>query len=95
MHYIANPVIAEAFKIKSIGPINTDGGRQLILDNESRVTATAEMMARMNPQIDDFWVIQSDGYIYLNPQHVFLRKYSEAVQGPDGEWKRRDKATSA
>ena len=33
------------------------------------------MCARMIPQVGDYWVIQSDGYVYLNPKDVFERKY--------------------
>lgn len=38
--------------------------------------ATAGMLARMNPNVGDYWVIQEDGYVYLNPREVFRRKYS-------------------
>jgi hypothetical protein len=82
MRYVANPVIVEAFKISSVG----DGkdraksmGIALILENGNCVTATPEMVARMLPQVGDYWVIQSDGYIYLNPKDVFERKYRPAA----------------
>jgi len=32
----------------------------------------------MEPKIGDYWVIRSDGYIYLNPKTVFERKHSPA-----------------
>lgn len=85
MKYIAKPVEVEAHVIKDIvavadiGPI---GGRSTgvayVLDNGETVTATPEMTARMTPAIGDYWVIQSDGYIYLNPKDVFERKYAPA-----------------
>ncbi len=91
MKYQANPVIVEAHEIVSVGPISfeprgpaedlvSDGSRHLALRNGENVVATAEMLARMTPEPGDFWVIQSDGYIYLNPKAVFERKYS-LVQG--------------
>lgn len=79
--YIANPVEVEAHKIVGIGEPQPHGGikhwkMELALDNGQNVTATAEMMARHIPEEGDYWVIQSDGYIYLNPKSVFERKYS-------------------
>lgn len=80
MKYRANPVIVDAFKIVSImggqNEPNVGPTYSLELDSGSIVTATAEMCARMSPTVGDYWVIQSDGYIYLNPKDVFERKYS-------------------
>ncbi len=79
MKYSANPVIVEAHRIVSVGhmrPIDMAGGRRLTLENGEAVIASAEMLARMNPAVGDYWVIQSDGYVYLNPKDVFERKYS-------------------
>lgn len=53
-------------------------GLGLELENGKVVTATPEMTSRMTPVVGDYWVIQSDGYIYLNPKAVFERKYSPA-----------------
>lgn len=76
MKYIANPVEVEAYTIADVGQAASDGSRVLVLDGaKNPVTATAEMMSRMGPKIGDYWVIQSDGYIYLNPKDVFERKY--------------------
>jgi len=75
MKYIANPVVVDAFKIKYMQP-KFDGGIPLILDNDIQVIATNEMISRMIPCVGDYWVIQSDGYTYLNPAEVFERKYS-------------------
>lgn len=81
MKYIANPVEVDAFKITHVGPIADRGGdfRILTLEDGKLVQADKEMMARMTPQVGDYWVIQSDGYIYLNPRDVFLRKYRPKV----------------
>lgn len=50
-------------------------GLGLELEGGKIVTAKPEMTSRMTPVIGDYWVIQSDGYIYLNPKEVFERKY--------------------
>lgn len=74
MKCIANPVQVEAHKIVSTS--NPDNnGMNLALENGQNVHATVEMLARMMPVPGDYWVIQADGYIYLNPKEVFERKY--------------------
>jgi hypothetical protein len=81
--YQANPVIVDAFKIVSVQktpPSDPPLARHLALDDGSNVVATPEMMSRMEPKAGDYWVIQSDGYIYLNPKDVFERKYSPVNQ---------------
>jgi hypothetical protein len=79
LKYIANPVEVDAFKILSMGPKCMIEGQidaiMLAIDNGESVIATAEMTSRMTPKPGDYWVIQSDGYIYLNPKEVFERKY--------------------
>lgn len=78
MKYRANPVEVDAFVILGITP-KLDGEilyHELKLDNGQRVRADGPLLARMTPQIGDYWVIQSDGYVYLNPKAVFERKYS-------------------
>lgn len=77
--YVANPVIVEASKIVSVGDViqaDPPLPLNLVLENGENVVATPEMQSRMIPRPGDYWVIQSDGYIYLNPADVFLRKYS-------------------
>lgn len=76
MEYIANPVKVKAFKIVRLGMEILDQGIVCHLDNGGEVIATKEMTARMFPQIGDYWVMQEDGYVYLNPKEVFERKYS-------------------
>jgi hypothetical protein len=77
MKYIANPVEVDAFKIVKIVEENERFGLVLELEGlAANVLATKEMMSRMTPVAGDYWVIQSDGYIYLNPKEVFERKYS-------------------
>jgi hypothetical protein len=74
MKYVANPVEVDAYRIVLVTPVPGDG-LKLDLDNTEQVFPTAEMMSRMTPKEGDYWVIQSDGYIYLNPKDVFERKY--------------------
>ena len=87
MRYIARPVEVEAHKITDIravvdltpaqkSALGTHTGIALVLENGEIVQATPEMTARMAPKIGDYWVIQQDGYIYLNPKEVFERKYA-------------------
>lgn len=75
MEYVANPVIVTAHKIIQI---KHDLGKlpYLILDNLVSKIPTKEMLARIKVRVGDYWVIQSDGYEYLNPKEVFERKYS-------------------
>jgi hypothetical protein len=75
MKYIANPVEVDAEIIVSVGPIQKDGGMHLALQNGLNFSADKGMISRYIPQEGDYWVKQSDGYIYLNPKAVFERKY--------------------
>ncbi len=86
MKYQANPVIVDAFAIVEVrnradrDPFRSPvSGIYLVLENGESVDPTKEMMARMAPNVGDYWVIQSDGYIYLNPKDVFERKYSKVL----------------
>jgi hypothetical protein len=83
MKYRANPVEVEAFKITQVYPIADQGGgfQVLKLEDGNLVQADKGMIARMSPQVGDYWVIQSDGYVYLNPKAVFERKYSPIETG--------------
>lgn len=91
--YVARPVEVEAFRIAKIEDLQVtvreavSGSNFLVefgiahillLENGERVQATEAMQARMTPAVGDYWVIQSDGYIYLNPNDVFERKYRPA-----------------
>jgi hypothetical protein len=78
--YQANPVIVDAEEIVSVGDVLGDGSVHLALRNGANFTADAGMIARMKPVAGDYWVKQSDGYVYLNPKEVFERKYSPLTQ---------------
>ena len=86
MRYIANPIEVDAFKITEVGPAadQSCNERVLTLEGGKMVIADPSMMSRMTPEVGDYWVIQSDGYVYLNPKCVFERKYSPATTGSDG-----------
>lgn len=75
MKYQANPILVDAYRIVDIGPLQVEGNL-LILEDGAREWATREMTARMTPKVGDYFVIQKDGYAYLNPQDVFERKYT-------------------
>lgn len=75
--YRANPVEVDAWKITDVGPVNAKGNRVCFSgDRDVFHLATPEQMARMTPNIGDYVVTQSDGYVYLNPKEVFERKYA-------------------
>lgn len=74
MRYRANPIVVEAYRIRQVL------GETLILENGDHVVPTKAMKARIEPKVGDFWVIQSDGYVYLNPRDVFERKYTPEPQ---------------
>ena len=82
MKYIAKPVEVDAFKIVSIGAPDEAGSLTVEIDGvyqgHDTVHCTQAMLARMKPQLGDYVVIQSDGYVYLNPKDVFERKYRPA-----------------
>ena len=75
MRYKANPVIVDAFKIVSVGSVDPLCGVNVATDDGLSRYATAAMLSRYVPTADDYWVIQEDGYEYLNPKAVFERKY--------------------
>jgi hypothetical protein len=76
MKYVANPVEVDAYVIKAVKKYLGDDNHYLTLaEIEKEVTATPAMTSRMLPVPGDYWVIQADGYEYINPKAVFERKY--------------------
>lgn len=74
--YVANPVEVDAFVIMEVKPMpESQNCFKLLLDDGRVVEPDGGMVARMTPRAGDYWVVQSDGYIYLNPKDVFERKY--------------------
>lgn len=82
MKYIANPIIVDAFVISETSDREDDNGVDVTLDNGEIKHADSSMTARMSPVAGDYWVIQEDGYAYLNPKGVFEKKYSLVVNSP-------------
>lgn len=78
MKYIANPVEADAYVIEKISPIIDSSKMELKLSEIGVRFATPAMIARYTPTVGDYFVIQEDGYVYLNPKSVFERKYRPA-----------------
>jgi hypothetical protein len=74
--HVANPVHVNASPICNIGEPNGAGQVLVVTEDGSHHVLTPEMLSRIAPQHDDYVVIQSDGYIYVNPKAVFERKYS-------------------
>lgn len=79
MRYIGNPIEVEAFKITGIGNVSINGNLAVTTDDGLTRLADAPMLSRINPEIGDYWVVQPDGYEYLNPKAVFECKYSPKV----------------
>lgn len=77
MRYIANPVEVNAEKIVAVHPLS-DGSTNVLVDHNRVVNLEPGMTARYHPVIGDYVVTQSDGYVYVNPKDVFLRKYRPA-----------------
>lgn len=75
MKYQARPVVVDAQEITGIVTDQDGSICFLQLADGSTVDPEPGMLARMTPAIGDYWVVQSDGYTYLNPREVFLRKY--------------------
>ena len=75
MQYFANPVVVDAFKIVNIlyGVTNII----IFLEDGQKKELEPFMFARHNLQLGDYLVRAEDGYEYLNPAHVFERKYSQ------------------
>lgn len=77
MIYQANPVTVEAHIIISAGAILSNGSMQLALSDGTSIAVDKNMISRHIPNEGDYYVIQNDGYVYINPKDVFLRKYSQ------------------
>lgn len=76
MKYIALPVEVDAFVIQDV--MNATGTVEALLEDGRVVPLDRGMLARFNPIAGDYYVVQSDGYVYVNPRDVFERKYAPA-----------------
>lgn len=78
MKYIANPVEVEAFKIvhvQAMPDAEPPLARRIMTEDGASRFAASEKLSRYIPVPGDYWVVQADGYEYLNPKDVFERKY--------------------
>lgn len=80
MKYTANPVIVDAYVIVAVVSVSSSLGYTVLLENGESKVIGLEMHIRHEPQIGDYYVVQSDGYTYINPKEVFERKYSPLAE---------------
>jgi hypothetical protein len=87
MKFIANPVEVDAYPIEAMttsSNLKEPLGFACILvltgapEGMRLFKPTPEMLSRIRPDVGDYVVVQSDGYVYLNPKAVFERKYKPA-----------------
>lgn len=81
MKYVANPVVVDAFVITGFEENPEMACTDAMFEDAPTVHLTPEMMARYTPILGDYYVIQDDGYAYVNPKNVFERKYSKVKVG--------------
>jgi hypothetical protein len=74
--HIAKPVRVNASRICNASEINEKGVMLVLTEDNNWHELDASMLSRYAPVIDDYIVIQEDGYKYVNPKDVFERKYS-------------------
>lgn len=85
MKYIAQPVIVDAYEILVVHqPTEGSTKRQVDCTEDRTFFITPEMTSRITLEPGLFVVIQSDGYVYLNPPEVFYRKYTAQDAVLDG-----------
>lgn len=75
MKYIANPVVVDAYKIVGLQHNYPDNHPEIQLEDGTVVPLTEAHLSRYTPVLGDYWVVQEDGYGYVNPRDVFERKY--------------------
>lgn len=75
MKFIARPVMVDAFKIYAVSDRREDGSVRIELEDGTIKRGNSVMLARFMPGVGDYWVVQDDGYEYVNPAAVFTRKY--------------------
>ena len=59
-----------------------DGSLNMATNDGQNRRANQGMVARYTPVAGDYWIVQSDGYEYLNPKEVFERKYEAMKENP-------------
>lgn len=79
--YVAKPVLVQAGVITEVHSHDANH-MKVVLDNGDEKLVNLGMTSRMQPVIGDYYVIQEDGYVYLNPKAVFERKYGPKELDP-------------
>lgn len=87
---VANPVVVDYFVIKAFQPADVmnnplQSRARILVEDPSAPDGTGSrlisldpaMLSRINPVAGDYYVVQQDGYAYLNPKDVFETKYSK------------------
>lgn len=82
MKHVAKPVEVEAHVITDVSPAAADGSMVITLDSGKSVTIAQALTSRFVPGVGDYYVIQEDGYAYVNPKAVFERKYRPIAEEP-------------
>lgn len=84
--HVANPVRVSAKRIANVDHrLDGTGLIDIMFDDESQTILTDKMVARYVPVVGDYFVIQEDGYGYVNPKDVFEREIQ-----PDRTTKQHD-----
>ena len=83
MKYQAKPVQVDAHIILSVSAVLPNASMHCATQDGENRTASKEMTSRFIPSEGDYWVIQEDGYEYLNPKDVFERKYAPINSTPN------------
>lgn len=79
--YVANPVIVDAAVIEDT---RHEGGFPEVKIDGAWMKLPEGADARYQPKVGDYYVVQEDGYVYVNPKQVFERKYRKAALPPTG-----------
>lgn len=77
--YKYKPVEVEGFVITKVRCICQNAEYEITLENGEMKFVGQKMTARMIPVKGDYFVIQGDGYEYLNPKVVFEKKFEEIL----------------
>ncbi len=84
MKYTAKPVVVDASIIVEVSEVRPDGSMRLTLQDGSVERANGPMISRFIPAAGDYFVVQGDGYRYVNPKDVFERKYGPSEETSAG-----------
>lgn len=78
--YVYKPIEVEAYRIDRVRTICQHAEYEVTLENGETKIVDKGMVARYCPIPGDYYVIQQDGYVYINPKAVFENKFEETVE---------------